>query len=119
MAQYMQTKPNRHSIVWVLQAISGIVLVVLLVVHMIVQHFAAGELLSYSDVVAYLSNPLVFAAETVLLVSVTFHALAGVRAIALDFGLDESQESRLTRGLWWLGILVVVYGVGLTLYITR
>lgn len=119
MAQNIQTRSRRHSVVWMLQAVSGIVLVVLLVVHMIVQHFAAGELLSYDDVVAYLSNPLVFATETVLLISVTFHALAGVRAIALDVGLDEQQDSRLTRGLWILGSLMVLYGIGLTLYIAR
>lgn len=111
-------KRRRGALTWILQAGSGSLLVVVLILHMVANHFAAGELLRYEDVIAYLSNPVVFTLETLLLISVTFHALAGVRAVILDLGLTEKQIRRLTRGLWILGILMVAYGIGLTLYIT-
>ncbi len=117
MEQDRQLERRRHSVVWLLQAVTGVLLIVLILLHMIAHHFAAGDLLSYEDVVAYLSNPAVFTLETLFLVTVTFHALAGVRAIALDLGLRDDQDRRLTRVLWGVGILTVAYGIGLTLYI--
>ncbi|MFQ5341490.1 MAG: hypothetical protein ACE5F6_08075 [Anaerolineae bacterium] len=118
MEQDIQLGKRRHSFVWLLQAASGVLLVILILLHMIVQHFTAGELLTYEDVVAYLSNPVVFALETLFLITVTFHALAGVRSVALDLGLNDHQDRRLTRVLWVVGTLMVVYGIGITLYIT-
>ncbi len=118
MERDIQLEERRHSLVWLLQATTGVLLVVLILLHMIAHHFAAGDLLSYEDVVAYLANPAVFVLETLFLVTVTFHALAGVRAVALDLGLTDDQDRRLTRLLWGIGVLVVIYGVGLTLYIT-
>ena len=118
MEQDIQLRKRRHSFVWLLQAASGVLLVILVLLHMIVQHFTAGELLTYDDVVAYLSNPVVFVLETLFLITVTFHALAGVRSVALDLGLNEHQERRLTRILWVAGALMVLYGIALTLYIT-
>lgn len=117
MQRDVQLDKRRDSFVWLLQAASGVLLVILILLHMIAQHFTANKLLTYEDVVTYLSNPVVFALETVLLIAVTFHALAGVRAVALDLGLNDDQERRLTRFLWVVGTLMVLYGVALTLYI--
>lgn len=118
MERDLQLERRRHSVVWLLQAVTGVLLIVLVLLHMIAQHFTTAKILSYEDVVAYLSNPVVFVLETLLLISVTFHALAGVRAVALDLGLTDDQDRRLTRVLWIVGALTVAYGIGLTLYIT-
>lgn len=118
MEQDIRLGKRRHSFVWLLQAASGGLLVILVLLHMVAQHFTAGQLLTYEHVVAYLSNPVVFALETLFLITATFHALAGVRSMALDLGLNDHQDRRLTRVLWVVGTLMVLYGVVLTLYIT-
>ncbi|MFQ5592880.1 MAG: hypothetical protein ACE5HA_01895 [Anaerolineae bacterium] len=118
MEQGTRLEKQGHSLLWILQASSGVLLVILVFLHMIAHHFTAGKLLTYEDVVAYLSNPVVLALETLFLITVTFHALAGVRSVVLDLGLNDDQDRRLTRVLWIAGTLMVIYGIGLTLYIT-
>lgn len=118
----MQTigQPNRAGLLWLAQAISGALLVALMFLHMVANHFVVeGGLQTYQDVLRYLSNPLVFGLETVFLVVVTLHALLGVRAIVLDTGLSRPAEVRLNRLLAGLGALIVAYGAGLTFFITR
>ena len=44
----------------------------------------------------------------------TAHALLGVRAIAMDFGLSDQAGRRLSRSLAVLGLLTVGYGLLLT-----
>lgn len=111
---------SRAGLLWLAQAISGLLLVVLMLVHMVANHFVVeGGLQTYQDVLRYLSNPLVFGLETLFLATVTLHALLGVRAIVLDAGLTRLAEGRLNRMLAGLGVAIVAYGAGLTLFITR
>jgi len=98
---------------WVLQALSGLLLLVLLGVHLTVNHFAAGGLLTYQQVVAYLSHPLVLALEIIFLAVVVFHALAGVRAMLLDVGVSERTRRRGTVLLVLLGLAMIAYGLWL------
>lgn len=123
----MQTQPRvrdtvRHHAspawLWAVQAATGALLLVLLAVHMIAQHYVAEEgLRNYAEVVAWLRNPLVFATELTFLVTVTWHALAGVRGIVADFGPSDRLERLLTRGLVALGIATVGYGAWLLITI--
>jgi succinate dehydrogenase hydrophobic anchor subunit len=90
-------------------------LVVLLGLHMVVQHFVVeGGLRDYAQVVDYLSNPFVFLLEVAFLIVVTWHALLGVRAILLDLGLKPATERRVTATLWIVGVVTVAYGVWLS-----
>ena len=96
------------------QVLSGVVLLVLLTLHMIAQHFIVPTgLRYYEDVIAWLRNPVVIAVEVTFLVFVTYHAVTGVRAILFDFGFSERTERRLTAIFWVVGIGTVVYGVAL------
>ena len=63
--------------------------------------------------VAWIRNPVVFAVEALLLVCVTWHGIAGVRAVLLDLGLRGRTERSVARrcsawpatvlyGLWLL-----------------
>lgn len=100
---------------WIWQALSGILLTILLVVHMIANHFVVeGGLRTYADVLHYLSNPAIFVLETVFLMVVTAHALMGVRAIILDLGISPAADRRLKTALFALGAIIVVYAVWLT-----
>ncbi len=104
---------SRRLNTWVWQALSGLLLVVLLAVHLIINHFAAGGLLTYQQVVDYLSNPWVLTLEILFLATVIFHALAGVRALVLDSGVSAKTARGVTIALTLLGLLLFGYGLWL------
>jgi succinate dehydrogenase / fumarate reductase membrane anchor subunit len=115
MVEKQLTRERASSWSWILQAFTGIMLVVLLGLHMIVQHFVVkGGLRDYQQVVQYLSNPFVFLLEIAFLFIVTWHALLGVRAILLDLGLKPVTERRVTAILSIVGLIVVAYGIWLS-----
>lgn len=87
---------------------------------MIANHFVAkGGLRDYAAVVSYLRNPIVLTLEVLFLICVTTHALLGVRAIFLDFGLNERAEKRLTEILNVVGVLTVGYGLIVIWFVIR
>jgi succinate dehydrogenase hydrophobic anchor subunit len=105
---------------WLWQVFTGVGLIVLLGLHFIANHFVAkGGLRDFAEVVAYLRNPLILCLEVLFLLCVTTHALLDVRAILLDFGLSQAAESHLDRVLKVVGVLTVVYGLGVTWMVIR
>ncbi|MGA3029415.1 MAG: hypothetical protein ABSE58_01585 [Candidatus Limnocylindrales bacterium] len=104
---------------WMLQAVTGMLVLVLVTLHMIANHFVVKSgLRDFADVVAYLSNPVVVALEVLFLVVVTWHGLLGLRAVLFDFGFSRRTESWITRILWVVGVAIVAYGLWLTWVIT-
>jgi succinate dehydrogenase membrane anchor subunit len=100
---------------WLWQVITGVGLVFLLSFHLVAQHFIVkGGLRDFADVVTYLRNPLVLVLEVLFLVCVATHAMLGVRAILLDFGLTDRAEQWLSRALAGVGVLTVGYGLLVT-----
>jgi len=100
---------------WILQAVTGVLVLVLITVHMVANHFIVSRgLRDYRDVVAYLSNPIVMVWELVFLIVVTWHGLLGLRAVLFDFGLSPRTERRITRLFSVVGVATVVYGMWLT-----
>jgi succinate dehydrogenase / fumarate reductase membrane anchor subunit len=115
MVEKQLTRERASSWSWILQAFTGVLLVVLLGLHMVVQHFVVeGGLRDYEQVVAYLSNPFVFLLEISFLITVTWHALLGVRAIILDLGLSPAAEHKWTAALTIFGVIAVGYGIWLS-----
>jgi succinate dehydrogenase / fumarate reductase membrane anchor subunit len=115
MVEKQLTRERASSWSWILQAFTGIMLVVLLGLHMVVQHFVVtGGLRQYQQVVQYISNPFVFLLEIAFLIIVTWHALLGVRAVILDLGLKPASERRVTAILSIVGVIVVAYGIWLS-----
>jgi succinate dehydrogenase hydrophobic anchor subunit len=106
------------SWVWLIQAFTGLLLIVLLGLHMVAHHFVVeGGLRTYQDVVAYIANPVVFVLEILFLISVTIHAALGLRAVILDFGLSPSGERNLNLVLSLAGAVAIVYGIWLSFLI--
>jgi succinate dehydrogenase hydrophobic anchor subunit len=104
---------------WVLQAVTGVAVLGLVTLHMVANHFVVPDgLRDYAQVIVYLSNPLVVALEVAFLVTVTWHALLGVRAVLFDFGFSTRTERWISRGLVVIGGLTVGYGLWLTGVIT-
>ena len=105
----------KKSWTWYWQVFTGIALVLLLGLHFIANHFIVkGGLRDFADVVSYLRNPIILVLEVLFLVVVTIHAMLGVRAIVMDFGISDSAEKRLGQVLTVVGVLTVAYGLWLT-----
>ena len=107
--------PNKARLAWLVQAGSGLLLLLLLCLHLIANHFVVpGGLQTYVDVVRYLSNPLIVTLEMTFLVTVTGHAALGVRAILLDLGLSQRAGRNVSLVIGALSVVAVVYGAWLT-----
>ena len=105
----------KASSAWYWQIFTGIALVLLLGLHFIANHFiASGGIRNFADVVSYLRNPIVLVLEVLFLIVVAIHAMLGVRAIVMDFGISSQAEKRLSQVLTVVGVLTVGYGLWLT-----
>ena len=107
-------EPKRSS-AWYWQIFTGVALVLLLGLHFIANHFIArGGIRDFVDVVSYLRNPIVLVLEVLFLIVVAIHAMLGVLAIVIDFGISSQAEKRLSQALTVIGVLTVGYGLWLT-----
>ena len=99
---------------WAWQAITGALVLVLLTLHMIANHFVVqGGLRDYQQVIAYITNPVILPLETLFLVVVSWHGLLGLRAVIFDFGLSARAERIVTRVFVAIWVVTVIYGVTL------
>ncbi len=93
---------------------TGLALLVLVAIHMVAHHFVVAEvggLRTYRQVLAYIGNPFIFTLEGAFLVTVTAHALMGVRNVLLDLGAGPRARRRIDAAMWVIGALTVGYGL--------
>jgi len=102
---------SRQSSSWLFQAVTGILLIVIVFLHMFFQHFQQGELLNATEVVLHVTNPVIFILEILFVIFVTYHAMLGLRAIIFDVVLSETTRRKVNVGLTVLGLITAVYGV--------
>lgn len=112
-------RARETSTAWLIKIATGPLLVILLAVHLTVNHFtgSANGLMSYADVVRYFNNPWIVAMEITFLACVVTHSLLGLRAIILDLHPSEKTMSVVNAVMWVVGIASVVYGIWLALAI--
>lgn len=114
------TQRDNSGLGWLTQAVSGLVLVLQLLLHMVAHHFVVeGGLRTYKDVKKYVSNPFVSVIELSFLFMATVHAILGVRAIILDLSLSRRAEQTVTWIMSGLGVFTVIYGFWLWLVCRR
>ena len=112
----VETRPtDAHpgSRTWRATALSGLAVLGLVTMHMVANHFVVkevGGLRTYSQVLEYIGNPVILVFESLFLVTVTWHAMLGLRSVLFDFGLSDLWRRRVSRGLVVLGILTAAYG---------
>ena len=103
---------------WLAQVVLGGLLVILLSIHLIVNHWVAPQgLLTYDDVVRYYDYPGIALMEAMFLVIVTSHCLLGLQSILLDLNLRPFALRTLTQFLIILGSITIIYGVYLIIKI--
>ncbi len=111
---------SRAGALWLIQAISGLLLVALLGLHMVAHHFVVeGGLRDFQEVLAYVSNPVIFFLEVVFLVVVTTHAMLGLRAIVRDLNLSATAARTADWILALVGAAALIYGVWLAVAIQQ
>jgi len=114
------SRQTRSSASWLWQAATGVLLVPLLALHIIAQHFVVkGGERNFWEVVSYLSHPAILVLEVLFLIVVTSHAMLGIRSIVFDLGLPRGLRATATRVLTGLGLVTAAYGVWLTITIVR
>lgn len=105
---------------WLVQAFSGLLLVLLLLLHMIAHHFVVeGGLRNFQQVVDYVSNPAIFTITIIFLVVVVVHALLGLRALVMDLGPTERTMQVVNWILLIAGAVMIIYGIWLEFTIVR
>ena len=105
---------------WLLKIAAGLLVLVVLGIHFVINHAVApGGLLTYEDVIQYYKVPLVPVMEIVFLVVVVTHALLGLRSILLDLSLVQKIH-RIIDGLFLaLGTIAIVYGAWLVIVLAN
>jgi|Deesub1362A_J573_1020465.scaffolds.fasta_scaffold00005_158 succinate dehydrogenase cytochrome b556 subunit len=104
----MSQKPgNSGMIAWLLQRITGLLLVAYLATHLWVNHF--------SHITTPLDDFFLFLLGDkflpVLLALLTYHALNGFRVFAIDFGIGARGQKLLFWGLVVLGGAIFFFWV--------
>jgi len=106
-----QPKPGETTWLWLLKLVTGVLVVLILGTHLIVQHLVSPEgLLTFEQVVEWVSNPWVALMEGTFLVLAVCHALMGVRSVLLD--LRPSQGAIRIIDITFLIVGVVAIGYG-------
>ena len=105
-------KPGESTWLWLVKIFSGLLIIVVLTVHFLVNHNIQG-LLSHSDVVDYYKNLIVPIMEGLFLIVVVSHSLIGTRSIILDLNPKPGVLRLLDGFLILLGTGAIVYGIWL------
>ena len=107
-------KDGENTWLWLIKIISGLTLIIILFIHLYVNHLLAPEgLLDFNGVIAYFQNPIVPIMEGTFLIFVVVHSLLGLRAIILD--LNPSRKAMVVWNslLTVFGLSAIVYGIWL------
>ncbi|CUS03768.2 putative succinate dehydrogenase/fumarate reductase related membrane subunit [Candidatus Promineifilum breve] len=116
----MAAQRDRSGSMWLVQAITGLLLVALLGTHMIVHHFVVeGGLRDFQQVMDYVSNPLVMVIEILFVICATVHGLLGVRSILVDLRPSARALGIIEWGLRIVGLVTIVYGIYLAVALQR
>ena len=111
-------KPDEGTGLWLVKVVLGIFIIVLLTVHLIVNHYVGeGALLTWQNVVDYFSNPWIVFMEITFLIVVVSHSLIGMRSIFLDLNPTRGSMKIIDWLLIILGAISIIYGVWLALKI--
>ena len=109
-----QPKRGETTWLWLLKIITGVLVVIILGVHLVVNHLVSPEgLLTFQQVVVYLSNPWIALMEGTFLVLAVFHALLGVRSVFLDLHPNERLIRSMDVVFSIVGVVAIIYGIWL------
>lgn len=110
--QRVATTKVAGSWAWFFQRLSAVLLVVLLTVHIYLDHYAqVGADITVSWVHERLGQILYISVDYAMLAMVIFHGLNGSRTILFDFDMFMKRRKLVDVGLWVLGIAMMIWGI--------
>ena len=112
---------SRMGGLWILKAFTGVFLIVILLIHLIVNHMvgSASGLLTYQEVINYYEKWFIPAMEILFLIFVVTHSLLGVRSIILDFNPSAKTFLAINWLLTLIGVGFIIYGSWLVIQIVQ
>jgi succinate dehydrogenase / fumarate reductase membrane anchor subunit len=105
---------------WLLQRMTAIGLVVLLPIHIVINHLvniskvesgALPGLVVFSNVMERFESPAYWVVDVLLLSFALYHGLNGVRNVAMDYGLRGIGDKAVTGALSLVGVAAFVFGI--------
>ncbi|TDA64848.1 MAG: hypothetical protein D9V45_09535 [Chloroflexi bacterium] len=118
MRESLSPKRLEGSGRWLLKILTGLLIVIFLGIHFVVNHLVApGGLLTYADVVAYFQNPIIVVMEISFLILVVIHSFLGLRSILLDLNPSPTVLRMANFVLVVIGTAAAIYGTWLALTI--
>ena len=87
---------------WVAHRISGVLIFLFLFAHVLDTALVRVSPEAYNDIMETYKNPIVGLGEAGLVAAVIFHALNGLRIVAVDFW---SRGPRLQRQMFWAVVI--------------
>ncbi len=100
-----------EPVAWLLQMITGLLMIVFVTLHFYVTHMVSHEALHYQEVIARLNMPEFKVMYTVLLLIVSFHAFNGLRAIALDTNAGVRNRNAINTLTMLMFLVAFFYGL--------
>lgn len=109
-----QAVAGTGAVSWLMQRVTAVLVAVFIGVHIWVLHFTSeatsGSPVTFDSVRQRMASPWYMTLDFLLLASVLYHALNGVRAVLLDWGVGARSEKMLTGILFAIGVLSFGYG---------
>ena len=97
---------------WFFQRVSAGLLIVLLAVHIFLDHYdEIGAEITVGWVHARLGELIYIAVDYSMLAMVLFHGLNGTRTILFDFEMFVKRKRAVDIGLWVLGVATMIWGI--------
>lgn len=113
-----EPKARENASLWMIKIFAGLLIVVLLGLHFIVNHMVAPNgLLSWADVVRYYKNPIIPIVEVLFLIAAVSHSLIGTRSILLDLKPGRRLLQILDVIFIGVGVSAVIYGIWLVVVV--
>jgi succinate dehydrogenase hydrophobic anchor subunit len=107
-------KTGENFWLWFLKIVSGVLVVVVLFTHLIIQHLVGSSgLLTHHEIVNFFANPFYRILEGSFLVAVVTHALIGLRSVFLDLNPSQKILKAADRVMIAVWIISIVYGIWL------
>lgn len=108
---------GKRGLGWVLQALTGVLLVLFVTAHIIRVHLEGSHkgLPTYEEVLLAFKNPLIVAAELALAAAVTYHAMYGLYLVTVEAELLREKKARVLFTA--LGAAIFIYTLALTAYL--
>lgn len=98
------------AFLWLFQRVSGLAILVMLSVHIWVNHYSPGGFTTYDKMALRLANPVWKAFDLTFLVLLLFHGFNGIWTVVVDYASRDWVRLGLLGLLWVLGLALFFLG---------